>query len=494
MAGKRLKRLARLRLILSVIAVLLAGLMVVSGAMHIFAGKKPGVEKVCETTEPKQETQGSTQTQTDPNETQWYRDPTETIPMMPGGQNQPDWPNQSWDKTETFPVEDGNASPTSTQPENDSNSVTEGNDEEGIVETGPSSAVETTSEYSKNSAETGTIGGQNEEIYETIGAVIPWVTEGVANLPAIAETVPEVEKPGTNIWGTLFWISATLLAGDLIAILFLSYRMDSVAKSGTTAQKKPLLVSNRKRLQSASIGTVHQMGRRGYQQDSLGHSAVFGGNGILAVLADGMGGLSDGDKVSQKVVMEMLTLGQKLTSGRTNGVLKKMLAQVNENVNQALGTNGLYKSGSTMVAVLVQGTEFQWIAVGDSRIYLYRQGYVNQLNQDHDQLQVWMAEVLEGKRSIEDALHNPDGRKLTSFIGMGQLKYVDASLNAIGLEPGDRLVLMSDGVYNVIGEDRLAAILKQCPDVNRAASTIERLIEETQNPHQDNYTAMILGF
>lgn len=333
---------------------------------------------------------------------------------------------------------------------------------------------------------------ENQEAHETADPLV--TTQAAFEPTAATQTLPEAEKPGTDIWGILFWISAALLAGDLIAILFLSYRIDIEMRSIKDAKERPLVVPDKKQLQLTAIGTVHQIGRRGYQQDSLGHSAVFGGKGVLAVLADGMGGLSDGDKISQKIVMEMLTLGQKLTPGRTNGILKKMLAQVNEDVNQTLGTKGLYKSGSTMVAVLVQGTQFQWIAVGDSRIYLYRQGYVNQLNQDHDQLQVWMADVLEGKRSMEEVLRNPDGRKLTSFIGMGQLKYVDASLNAIGLEPGDRLVLMSDGVYNVLGEDRLAAILKQCPDVNHAASTMERLIEQANNPHQDNYTAMILGF
>ena len=91
-------------------------------------------------------------------------------------------------------------------------------------------------------------------------------------------------------------------------------------------------------------------------------------------------------------------------------------------------------------------------------------------------------------------MHNPDGRKLTSFIGMGQLKYVDGSRSAIPLEPGDRLVLMSDGVYNIISEDRLAEVLKRYPDVEQAASVIERMIRDINHPHQDNYTAIVLGF
>ena len=95
---------------------------------------------------------------------------------------------------------------------------------------------------------------------------------------------------------------------------------------------------------------------------------------------------------------------------------------------------------------------------------------------------------------MEEAVRNPDGRKLTSFIGMGQLKHIDGSHSAIPLEAGDRLILMSDGVYNMITEERLADILKHYPDVNQAASVIERVIQESNHPQQDNYTAIVLGF
>ena len=132
--------------------------------------------------------------------------------------------------------------------------------------------------------------------------------------------------------------------------------------------------------------------------------------------------------------------------------------------------------------------------MGDSRIYLYREGYVNQLNQDHDQLQAWMPDILEGRVSMAEAIRHPDGRKLTSFIGMGQLKYVDGSVNSIALEPGDRILLVSDGIYGIVDENRMADILKRCPDIDQAAAVIEQVIRESNSPHQDNYTAIILGF
>ena len=336
---------------------------------------------------------------------------------------------------------------------------------------------------------------------EPIQEADPGQTETTAQtLSTEGEIIPvHGEDIGMDIWGILFWASAALLAIDLLAILLIS---NAIQKELASLNQKP----RKQNCQAApattapsvptmpQIASIHQIGQRNYQQDSLGHTSVLSGQGLLAVLADGMGGLTNGEKVSQQIVIDALAIGNELKPDQVNGCLWKMVDKVNENTNLMLGSSGIYKSGSTLVAVLAYNGRFQWISVGDSRIYLFRQGYANQLNQDHDQLQVLMADVLSGRITMEDALRNPDGRKLTSFIGMGQLKYVDGSHHAISLEAGDRLILMSDGVYTIIGEDRLADILKRYPDVNRVATVMDRIIRDNNHPKQDNYTAIILGF
>ena len=289
----------------------------------------------------------------------------------------------------------------------------------------------------------------------------------------------------------IFWSSLALLIADLAAIISLSIRIGDLSNM---EQARPIAVIPESGRSQLTVGTVHRPGKRKYQQDSLGHSIVLDGRGLLAVVADGMGGLKDGDKVSQQIVLRTLELGAKLQASQVNGALYRILKQVNEDVNRSLKSDGLYKSGSTMIAVLVSGKTFQWISVGDSRIYLYRAGYVNRLNRDHDLLQEWMPEILEGQRSCEAALKDPSARKLTSFIGMGQLKYVDGSLRAIDILPGDRIILMTDGVYGELPETQMAAVLKQYPDVRHAAAEMDRRIRDVQDPHQDNYTTMILGF
>ena len=243
-----------------------------------------------------------------------------------------------------------------------------------------------------------------------------------------------------------------------------------------------------------SLGKIHDIGRRDYQQDSFGQTAVLRNTGILAVLADGMGGLSGGERVSQKIVMEVLTFGSTLQANQVPTALPGMVAGINRAVNQMLGPKGLYTSGSTVVSALITGNALRWISVGDSRVYLYRDGQLSQLSRDHDLLQDWMPDILEGKRSMAEALRDPNGRKLTSFIGMGELRHVDYNRTPIPLLPGDRVLLMSDGVYGTVSDAEMAAILRDCGSVQLAASHIGQRIMGAALPYQDNYTLIVLGY
>ena len=243
-----------------------------------------------------------------------------------------------------------------------------------------------------------------------------------------------------------------------------------------------------------SLGKIHDIGRRDYQQDSFGQTAVLRNTGILAVLADGMGGLSGGERVSQKIVMEALTFGSTLQANQVPTALPGMVAGINRAVNQMLGPKGLYTSGSTVVSALITGKVLRWISVGDSRVYLYRDGQISQLSRDHDLLQDWMPDILEGKRSMAEALRDPNGRKLTSFIGMGELRHVDYNRTPIPLLPGDRVLLMSDGVYGTVSDTEMAAILRDCGNVQLAASHIGQRIMGAALPYQDNYTLIVLGY
>lgn len=244
-----------------------------------------------------------------------------------------------------------------------------------------------------------------------------------------------------------------------------------------------------------TVGVVYNQGARPSQQDNKCVESVYDGKGILAVVADGMGGLSGGDKVSGRIVQDIHALAPKIKPETQDSVLPKIVEHISNDVNNMLGPNGIYKSGSTFLSVLTNGKSFSWATVGDSHIYLFRGGVMSKVNLEHNQLTTeWMPEVQAGRMDIQTAMSNPDGKKLTSFIGMGSLRYVSFSRSSIPLMPGDRILLMSDGVFNTLSDQQMAEILLKCPDVVQAASLMENQVLAARAPGQDNFTAVILGF
>lgn len=238
-------------------------------------------------------------------------------------------------------------------------------------------------------------------------------------------------------------------------------------------------------------GTLHNIGKRQGQQDSLGTIQTAGG--LFAVVADGMGGLADGDRVSQNIVMTMLNDAAALAAEGNEKRLFELTAHANREVNRMLGSENRYKSGSTLVAVLAENGRFHWVSVGDSRICLYRGGSLLRLNTEHTYEVDLLLQAVNGELSFDEAARHPQRKGLTSFLGMGELKHVDGSRTGVPVEPGDRIVLMSDGVFNTLSEREICRILRDNPDVGKAAMRMEEEVLRHNNPKQDNFTAVILA-
>lgn len=286
----------------------------------------------------------------------------------------------------------------------------------------------------------------------------------------------------------LYAVAGVLAASNLICVLILLRRKKRRTKKKKDALKQehvPQVVENVR-----NIGVVHNIGGRSGQQDSF--DVINCSAGTLAVVADGMGGLADGDKVSQKIVATMRADSVRIHPGNTDSVLCQMVAHANQEVNRMLGASRQYKCGSTLLAVLIENDRMQWITVGDSRIYLYRGGELIQINREH----IYCAELLEhainGKLSFTEALRDPQVDRLSSFVGMGELKHVDICLNRLKLCAGDHILLMSDGVFNTLSEDEIAQSIKTSENASKAAAILEEQVLKKNAPNQDNFTCVIL--
>lgn len=332
------------------------------------------------------------------------------------------------------------------------------------------------------------------------------VTEGTEFLPQEtegnpSETLAVTLKNGSGIpplsHGWCFAIMGVLSAlclGLLIALIAGAFRPRKrrpAAPAAGTPVSAPPVPAPGPVTGVAGVGKLHCQGDRESQQDCMAVSPLemYAAQGVLAVVADGMGGLSDGDKVSQAAASAML---EGFLNSREPNPLLALTARANQAVNALLGPGGLGASGTTLVAGIVRDGFFEYVSVGDSRICLYRQGDLIQLNREHIYRNELSTLAINGMGTLWDAQTHPKAGGLTSYLGMGELKYVDIPAEPLRLRSGDRIILMSDGVYNALTRAELESALGQ--EAQQAADTIVRMIHAKAFRNQDNYTAVILEF
>ena len=143
--------------------------------------------------------------------------------------------------------------------------------------------------------------------------------------------------------------------------------------------------------------------------------------------------------------------------------------------------------GTTVVLALVRGNQ-AWIAnVGDSRVYQIREGAVRQITEDDDKaLEMMKAGII----NAEEYQNHPHRGVLTQALGMAS-KTPQAKIYSIQLEPGDNLLLCTDGVYDCL-EDPEIAQLAGVTNPNYAAANIVRFAVERDG--NDNATALVARY
>ena len=248
-------------------------------------------------------------------------------------------------------------------------------------------------------------------------------------------------------------------------------------------------------------GNAQWIGARQEQQDAFGF-AGFDDRGqardqaVLAVVADGMGGLSGGRAASQGAVSAFLAAWQARPAQQpVPECLLVAIEAANRAVHQlACATAGEGEVGTTLVAVVITGNQLYWIAAGDSRIYWYRaaDGSLTPCNEEHNlALQLWR-QAPDAGMSADEIAHYPGHDHLISFLGLAAIPEIDRNVRPLSLQPGDWLLLCSDGVDGTLSRDDLASSL--AGDPQWAAEGIIARVQARNRPHQDNATVAILAF
>ena len=207
----------------------------------------------------------------------------------------------------------------------------------------------------------------------------------------------------------------------------------------------------------------------------------------IYVVADGLGGHAAGEVASSMVVAAVRDMADSGTAVDT-AALQHVLRQANQQVLAAAAENPAYEGmGSTATVLhLDEETGMAYYAhVGDSRLYLLRRGVLRQISRDHSYVEEL---VIQGKLSEEEAQHHPRKNLLMRAVGVEQEMQVDSDL--FPLEHGDRFLLATDGLTNMVPDEDLCRLLGGSVE-EVAASMVERALEAGG---RDNITAIAVAY
>lgn len=246
-------------------------------------------------------------------------------------------------------------------------------------------------------------------------------------------------------------------------------------------------------------GNAQHIGVRKDQQDAFGFTDLedkpfLKHGGSLAVVADGMGGLNFGDLASRLAVHVFLREYMKKNMEETpkDALLRSLLAANRAVYEMACEKNIENEIGTTLVAAVINYNWLYWISVGDSRLYLFRNGQMTLLTRDHYYGKVLSRKVRKGLITREEAEAHPDRLTLSSYLGLENIPEIDNNLRPFPLEPGDRLILCSDGLYGSLTEAEMATPLS-LNSPQKCAEELVKLAIAKKILHQDNATVAILS-
>ncbi len=213
---------------------------------------------------------------------------------------------------------------------------------------------------------------------------------------------------------------------------------------------------------------------------------VMAWKGALLIVADGLGGHDKGEVASEMVVNEVSKLYyEDDESNDAPSSLLKAIQQANASVYNGSIAGGMSERvmGTTCIVALLLGERAYIANVGDSRAYLVRVGKIRQVSLDHS----WVAEqVRAGILTPEQARGHIQRNVITRCMGAHLDVVVDVFEETV--QPGDTLVLCSDGLSNMVSDEEIGAIVQKGAPQESAMHLVELANE---NGGSDNITVVV---
>ena len=206
----------------------------------------------------------------------------------------------------------------------------------------------------------------------------------------------------------------------------------------------------------------------------------------LFAVADGMGGHNAGAYASAHAVQTLVSQIQADADFNPIKVIRHAIEAANtEIIDQAQRDEGLRGMGTTMVVATIVGNYAYVANVGDSRLYVV-QGQIRQVTRDHSLVQEM---VRLGEINAEEARNHPDKNIITRALGAE--KTVDVDFFDLKLEPGNTILMCSDGLSNMVEDRKMEEIITNPDkDITWKGDTLIR--EANQNGGKDNIAVILI--
>ncbi|MES3022227.1 MAG: Stp1/IreP family PP2C-type Ser/Thr phosphatase [Pseudomonadota bacterium] len=223
---------------------------------------------------------------------------------------------------------------------------------------------------------------------------------------------------------------------------------------------------------------------RSHNEDMLATDA----GGAFVILADGMGGYNAGEVASEMAVTELSAALAAGAGGASHkgDLLRDAVERINAAIHDAaVSRPGCAGMGSTLVAAMFHNGKVSVAHVGDSRMYRWREGRLEQITRDHSLLQ----EQLDGGLITPEEAHLSRHKNLVTRA-LGVEPSVVAEVNEYTAAVGDLYLLCSDGLSDMVGDDIIAALLlAHGADLTAACAAL--VAAANQNGGRDNVSVVL---
>lgn len=242
---------------------------------------------------------------------------------------------------------------------------------------------------------------------------------------------------------------------------------------------------------AVSIRHCSECGRRPIQQDAIGWSDIdsYRDRGLLAVLSDGMGGMKNGEVYSEIAVREMVGCFEQHEPADDMILwLMECYGEARRAARARCPEPDDPEGGATVVAVYIRDGRCAFLSVGDSRLYLWRAGALIQLNREQT-LGVLLDENAAMGYIPKEYTRSNFRDAIENNLCEPEVKRCDIPAAPFSVVPGDRLLLMSDGVPHTLSDREIAQALQEMGE-DGAAAALGQAVYDKNNPRQDNYTIL----